>query len=169
MSVPGRLATGSRSALTCLGILVLAAGFPGCSKPQPPEARVHKHEHHPPHGGTPVVLGDEAYHLELVLDAKDGVLQVFILDGEMEDFIRSAVPAIEVDMTRDGKTTALSLVAVANPATGEAVGDTSLFEVHSDMLRGAAEFDGVVKSVTIRGSTFTGVKFNFPRGNDTDG
>jgi len=32
------------------------------------------HEHHAPHGGTLVVFGDEAAHVELVLDPKTGAL-----------------------------------------------------------------------------------------------
>ena len=48
----------------------------------------------PPHGGTPVVLGNEAYHLELVVDAASGTLQVYVLDGEMENFVRVSAPSI---------------------------------------------------------------------------
>jgi hypothetical protein len=150
--------------------LPIAVGA-GCSRP--PQAaesgEPHHHQHHPPHGGTPVVLGDEAYHIELVLDAATGTLQAFVLDGEMEDFIRSGVPSIEIDATVHGAPRALLLAAVPNPATGETVGDTSEFEVQADWLKGAPEFDGVLRRIAIRGSTFTDVKFNFPRGNDTDG
>jgi hypothetical protein len=149
--------------------LALAAGLGGCSRTAAPPGQPHKHEHHPPHGGTPVVLGDEAYHLELVRDAGTGTLQAFILDGEMENFVRSAVPSIEVVADVGGTRRTLVLAAVANPATGETVGDTSLFQAQADWLRAAGEFDAVLKSVTIRGTTFTDVRFNFPRGNDPDG
>ena len=137
-------------------------------RPRSRSGQPHKHEHHPPHGGTPVVLGDEAYHIELVLDASAGTLQAYVLDGEMENFIRSTVPSIEIVATVGGAQRTLVLAAVANPATGETVGDTSLFEAQADWLKTTPEFDGVLKSVTIRGTTFTDVKFNFPRGNDTD-
>jgi hypothetical protein len=147
--------------------LALALGA-GCSKEPADSGAPHKHVHHPPHGGTPVVLGDEAYHMELVLDAPNGVLQAYIFDGELENFIRSAVPSIEIDATVGGSPRTLVLAAVANPATGETVGDTSLFQAQADWLKSTADFDGVVKSVTIRGTTFTDVKFNFPKGNDTD-
>ena len=143
----------------------------GCTRaPSPaPAGQPHGHEHHPPHGGTPVVLGDEAYHVELVLDAQAGTLQAYILDAEMENFVRSAVPSIEIAADVGGAPRTLVLKAVANPATGETVGDTSLFEAQADWLRDARQFDAVLGSVTIRGTTFTGVRFNFPRGNDTDG
>jgi hypothetical protein len=116
-----------------------------------------------------VVLGDEAYHIELVLDAPSGTLQAYVLDGEMENFIRSAEPSIEIEATVDGTARTLVLAAVPNSATGETVGDTSLYQVQADWLRTAREFDGVLRRITLRGTTFTGVKFNFPRGNDTDG
>jgi hypothetical protein len=124
--------------------------------------------HHPPHAGTPVVLGEEAYHMELVRDPEAGTLQAYILDGEMETFVRSAVPSVEIDATVGGKPQTLVLAAVANTATGETVGDTSLFQAQADWLRTTGNFDGVLRSVTIRGTTFTDVKFNFPKGNDTD-
>lgn len=128
-----------------------------------------KHERHAPHGGTPVVLGNEAYHLELVLDATTGKLQVFILDGEMENFVRSASPSFEIEATVNREKTSLVFAAVADPATGEKVGDTALFETQSDWLKTVATFDGVLKSLTIQGTTFTAIPFNFPRGNDNDG
>jgi hypothetical protein len=156
-------------ATTLLALVPAFAFLAACSRTPTSESEApHKHVHHPPHGGTPVVLGDEVYHLELVLDAPNGVLQAYIFDGELENFIRSAVPSIEIDATVGGSPRTLVLAAVPNPATGETVGDTSLFQAQADWLRTTKDFDGAVRSVTIRGTTFTDVKFNFPKGNDTD-
>jgi len=154
--------------LVCLALSV--ACVTGCSRAPAPDSsgQPRKHEHHPPHGGTPVVLGDEVYHIELVLDASTGTLQAFVFDGELENFIRSSMPSIEIVADVGGARRTLVLEAVPNPATGETVGDTSLFQAQADWLKATREFDAVLKSVTIRGTTFTGVKFNFPRGNDTD-
>jgi len=109
-----------------------------------------------------VVLGDEQFHLELVLDAPTGTLQAYVLDAEMENFVRSPAPSIEIERI-------LVLSAVANPMTGETVGDTSLFQARADWLRSAGSFDAVLRSIPIRGTTFSGIKFNYPKGNDTDG
>lgn len=127
-----------------------------------------KHEHHPPHGGTPVVLGDEVYHLELVLDANAGKLQAFVLDGELENFIRSSAPSFEVVATVDGETKTLTFTSVANPATGETEGDTALFETQADWLKTTPNFDAVIKTINVRGTVFSDVKFNYPKGNDED-
>lgn len=148
----------------------LAFSLSGCSKVVVPVTNApHKHQHHPPHGGTPIELGEEEYHVELVMDGAAGKLQAFILDGEMENFVRSSAPKLEITATVAGKPRAIVLAAVPNPETGETVGDTSLFEAQADWLKNAGEFDAVLKEVTVRGTTFSNVKFNFPKGNDTDG
>lgn len=127
-----------------------------------------KHEHHPPHRGTPVVLGDELYHLEFVRDAAAGTLQAYVLDGELENFVRCAMPAFEIVAVVNGTPTTLVFQAVANPATGETVGDTALFEAHADWLKDTNEFNATLKAITVRGATFNEVAFNFPEGNETD-
>lgn len=151
--------------------LLLTAGLAGCVKPEaqaPVTTPAAKHQHHPPHGGTPVVLGAELYHLELVLDAASGRLSAYVLDGEMEEFIRIAAPSLEISVTAGGQPRTLVLSAVASPATGETVGNTSLFEVQADWLKTMREFDGVLTRIEVRGTAFTAVAFNFPKGNDRD-
>jgi hypothetical protein len=144
----------------------------GCSKSDDASASktepVHKHEHHPPHGGTPVVLGKEEYHMELVLDPAAGRLQAFVLDGEMENFIRIAAGAIEIDAKAAGQDEQLKLQPVANSATGETAGNTSLFEAKADWLKHTTNFDATLKEIDVRGSIYSNVKFNFPKGNDED-
>ena len=161
-----------RFKLIPLLLLIPVALVTGCNKKAPETTTAAKpppkHEHKPPHGGTPVVLGDEIYHVELVLDAASGKLQAFVFDGELENFIRSTVPTLQIDATVNGEARQVVLSAVANPATGEAVGDTSLFEGQADWLKSAKEFDATLKTITIRGTTFADVKFNFPKGNDKD-
>ena len=151
------------------GLATLVAVFGvGCrrSADKTEIAPVPKHEHHPPHGGTAVVLGAEAYHLELVRDATTGALQVYVLDGEMEDFIRISAPSMIIDAVVNNAPQLLGLRPVATTATGETVGDTALFEGQAEWLKTAGNFDATLRSITIRGTTFTDVKFNFPQGND---
>src|ERR1039457_5448401 len=104
---------------TTLICLALAAGFfAGCSKPDnataPETEAVHKHEHHPPHGGTPVELGEEEYHVELVRDAAAGKLQAFVLDGELENFVRVPAAALEITAQVSGREEQLILQPIAN-------------------------------------------------------
>jgi hypothetical protein len=157
--------------LTGLLLLLPLALAPGCTRPAPAPAASAppaKHEHHPPHGGTPIVLGDEAYHLELVLDAATGTLQAYVLDGELENFIRLPAASLEIVTTVDGQPQTLVLRAVPSPATGETVGDTSLFATQADWLKTTQTFDATLKNITIRGTTFSDVDFSFPQGNDED-
>ena len=155
--------------LACAFTAVLVCG---CSKSDPRAASTDrsaaKHEHKAPHGGTAVVLGNEAYHLELVRDAATGKLTVFVLDGEMENFIRAKTRSFEIVATVGGAPRPLVLQAVANPATGETVGDSSCFETQADWLKTTPVFDAVLTTLEIRGTTFAAVPFNFPKGNDKD-
>lgn len=159
--------------VTACWILLLSAetsGGCGANKSATPakEPAVAKHEHHAPHGGTAVVLGDEVYHIEFVLEPGSGKMQAYILDGEMENFIRTDISSFEVVASTGGEKRTLLFKAVADAATGEKVGDTALFEAEADWLSSIKMFDGVLTEITIRGSRFDGVKFNFPRGNDHD-
>jgi hypothetical protein len=137
----------------------------GCGKGPGASAADEKPQLHkdvPPHGGTAVPLGDD-FNLELVRDAADGTLSAYVLDDEMEDFVRSSSPSITIVAKFGGQTRALILGAVANPATGETVGDTSLFQGRADWLKSTSVFEGNLGSLTIRKATFANVEFSFPK------
>ena len=157
---------------TCLAILGLTAALlAGCGEKRaaaPESKALPKHEHKPPHHGTPVVLGNEEYHVELVLDAPAGKLQAFILDGELENFVRISAPSFTITAKLPGGEHPLVFQAVANHATGEEVGDTALFEAQADWLKTTPAFDAVIDELTVRSNSYQRVTFNFPKGNDAD-
>jgi len=158
---------------TALAIFVMVASLimAGCGRRKDEEAdapRVHKHEHVPPHGGTAVVLGDEFCHVEFVRDRAAGRLQAYVLDGELENFIRVVQPSVGLEVRMGGESRMLALSAVANTATGETVGDTALFEVQAEWLKTTPEFNAVLKALAVRGTRFENIAFNFPRGNDAN-
>ncbi len=153
-----------------LAVLLLCS-FAGCSKhsehkdySKAPGGDAHAghnhggHVHTAPHGGILVELGDHAFNVELLRDPATGKLTAWILDAHAENFVRIASPAIEVVAMPGGKFTPLSLAAVANPATGETVGNTSQFEVQADWLKTSGPFTGIV-TVEIRGTKFEKVAF----------
>jgi hypothetical protein len=128
--------------------------------------RASAHEHHPPHKGTLVELGEEFAHLELVLDPATGQLTAYALDGEAEKYVRLKQKDIEIKITGVKDLPSITLKAKASMVSGEKEGDTSEFAAQSDKLNGVKEFDGVVSDVTIKGKQFKDVKFNFPKGNE---
>lgn len=150
--------------------MVAVAVLAGCGEHhnQADAANPQKHEHKPPHGGTPVVLGREEFHLELALDAVGGKLTCFVMDGEMENFVRISAPSFDLRLDSPKLEKPLVFQAVPNKATGETVGDTSQFEAHADWLKTTPTFDAVLPLLTVRTRTYTNVVFNFPKGNDND-
>jgi len=155
-----------------LALFAVAGWLTACSKTEcssdhrhDPAGHSH-HEHKPPHGGTPVELGHHQYHLEFVHEPTTGALKAYVMDGELEFFVRIPAETFEVAAQVAGTAELLTFRAVANNATGETVGNTSQFEAQADWLRTQTNFDATLKVITIKSSTFTNVTFNFPKGSD---
>ena len=126
-----------------------------------------EHEHTAPHGGTLIAFGKEFAHLEIVLNAADGELTGYALDGEAEKSVQISQETIGIEIKKPLQMV-LQLEAFANSLTGEKKGATSEFRVQAEQLKGLKEFDGVIKSITIREKEFKNVHFNFPKGNEED-
>jgi hypothetical protein len=143
---------------------VLLCGFSACAKKDDHAGHDHSahaaHVHTAPHGGTLVELGEHAFNLELVRDSAAGKLTAYVLDGHAEDFVRISAPSFTVTIA--GSKQSLTLVAVANAATGEKVGATSQFEVTADSLKNTAALAGTIDSLTIRDNAFKSVSFSLP-------
>jgi hypothetical protein len=151
--------------------LVLGLVFSGCGQKSesgkaPPAAAHQHHEHVAPHGGTAVVLGHEEHHLELVVDAVAGKMTAYVMDGELEQFLRVSAPSLRITASIGGTEQVLELKAVSNQATGERAGDTSQFEGTADWLKSNPSFDARLQELTVRGKTYRDVAFNFPKGNE---
>jgi hypothetical protein len=109
-----------------------------------------------------VVLGDETYHLEFVHHPESGTLTAYILDAHMENFVRTNAASFEVIAQVGNETRPLTFRATANTATGETVGDTAQFDAQADWLKSTSHFEASLKSLQIRGRTFSDVKFTLP-------
>ena len=140
-----------------------------CGKSEPKatagETKPPVHEHHAPHGGSLIELGEgEFAHLELVLDPVGGTLTGYSLDGEAENPIR--LKQVRIDLLLRGVKGpgefTLPLAASANSLTGETVGDTSEFSGRSDLLKGATAFTGRILTISTKGEKFDTVEFEFP-------
>ena len=116
------------------------------------------HAHTAPHGGLLVEVGDHAYNLEFVLDREAGKLTAYVLDGNAENFIRTDLPGIV--LTANDR--ALTLVPVANAATGETVGSTAQFEAAADWLKAPGALAVKVPALTLRGNAFSAIEATVP-------
>jgi hypothetical protein len=125
------------------------------------ESHPELHKNVPPHGGTPVALGDD-YCVEFVRDGGAGTLSAYLLDDEMEEFIRITAPSFTIVARIDGVDRPLVLGAVASSATGETVGSTSLFQAQADWLKTVGSFNGTLQAISIRGTDFSRIPFSLP-------
>ncbi len=127
--------------------------------------KAHHHHHDPPNGGTGLTLGNEEAHVEFLRDATSGKMKAWILAPHMSGYTRVKQETFEVTAKVGGEEKTLTFKAVANTATGETVGNTSMFEAEADWLKTTDTFDGTLKQLDIKGKIYSGVAFNFPKGN----
>ncbi len=160
--------TGLRPVASALAAVmaVLVAGCGGEPKNDHAAGPGHGHSHQPKYGGTLVELGEHQGNLEFVRDASAGRLTAYVLDAHAENFVRVPLASFTLVATNAGKAETLVFQPVANTATGEKPGDTSQFEASAGWLKTAPVFDAVLPQITVRGTTFKDVRFNFPKGNE---
>ena len=148
-----------------LPLALAAAAFfaAGCSKSHDHNKKSSGdgHVHVAPHGGTLIELGEHAYNVELLRDRAAGKLTAWVLDGHAENFVRLKLPSFQLIAMPGGQYTPLTMQAVANPAAGETIGDTSQFEVQADWLKTAGGFSGIF-TVEIKGTKFEQVAYRLP-------
>ena len=135
----------------------------GCSDEAPhdhaAEAESHAaHVHAAPHGGDLHVLIEEGAHLELVHDAQTGELTAYVLGAHADTPLRVTQPSLSLGFPEHMGDHGFLLEAVANPLTGETVGDTSEFHVQDPMLVGLDIQLVVVDEIEVLGQTFTDLK-----------
>lgn len=154
-----------------LSALAALAYLDGCSEShshsQGHGAGGHGHDHAdhaPPHGGTPVLVGEDRFHLELVLDAAAGKMQAYVLDGHLEGYVAVAETNLLLVARFDGKEERISFQRAIDPATGRVPAKSSLFEGNATGLGTTRAFEGGFPTITLNGSTFTNISFSFPKG-----
>ena len=110
------------------------------------------HEHHAPHGGTLIELGDHEYNAELVIDDAQKSLALYVLDAHAEIPVPIEAKSLELilhieanehededheDEGKDDKDEFAKeavLTLTASPLEGEAEGTSSRFVVTGDAI-----------------------------------
>ena len=121
-----------------------------------------EHTHDARHGGIAVVLGDEEFHVEFTHGEAPGVLQAYVFDGHMENYVRSAMPAFSATVLDGDLSLPVVFAAIADTATGETVGDTALFEATAAGLHGRPAVTLHVPELVVRGITYNNIKAEVP-------
>ncbi len=152
-----------------LGLIALPALLNGCGDSKSGGSHGHDHshghgDHAPPHGGTPVVVSEDKFHIELVREAAAGKMLAYVLDGHLQGYV--LVPESNFLMTAKagGKSEQLSFQRAPEPASGKVPEKSALFEAQAEWLKSAKEFEGHLPTITLGGSNFTNITFAFPKG-----
>ena len=131
----------------------------GCSSDHHSSDHGGLHIHQPLRGGVLMELGKHGsgHNLEILQNTNDQ-LEIFILDAHAENYVRISQPSIELTLTDSNQT--MSLGAVADPATGETVGNSALFRTESNISKNIP-LQGILRSLKIGSKTYTDQPFEF--------
>lgn len=124
----------------------------------------HGHAHHAPHGGALTMLGNHAFQLELLAKPERGRLELYVLDGGAEHFVRIGSETLEGVARAGGQDWKLVFKAVGSEATGEAVGDTSYFVAEAPAVAKLPKFEVYFDQLDIRGRVFESETLPYPEG-----
>lgn len=148
-----RLNVPRRAALTVMaglvGVLLATSLAASSSTPSAP------HPEAGPHGGPLLELGDEEFHLEVVLDEKQKLITLYVLDKSGRVAVPIDAPEILVNLKHSGKPVQYRLKAIAE--TGEtASGPSASFQLKSGSLVHALEHNdhGARVSARIRNRAY---------------
>jgi hypothetical protein len=156
--------------LLAVALLLAAVAAPGCRRsPDRPVRDEHLHYHDAPHGGTMVVLGPDDFHIEFVRDADRGVMQAYIMDGHMHQYVLVTNEIFSLTARLPGGESELVFKPVRKEQEGATSDRTALFEAEGAWLREHDRFEAVLKELTIRGKQYEQVVFRFPEGNEAVG
>ncbi len=145
---------------TLTGVLMVA----GCGPASPPKAGPggtaskveHDHSSEGPHGGHLIELGDEQYHVELVLDDKAGEVTFYVLDSAAKKAVPIDAAELVVNLKHGGEAEQFKIAA--KPESGETAGTSSRFFSADKELAGDLDAEGADAQlvVTIAGKQFRG-------------
>ena len=117
------------------------------------------HVHQAMRGGILMELGPHGsgHNLEL-LENNKGEFEIFILDAHADNYVRIKQSTIELNLADNNST--LTLNAVADPATGEKVGDSSLFR-SSQSVQNLLPMKAEIVDLKIGSSNYSNTPLSF--------
>lgn len=136
-----------------LSVCVVFASF---AFPAASWSQEHDHPEQGPRGGELIELGDEEYHAELVLDEKNNLVAVHLLDSTAKKTVFTEAPTVAINLKVGGRGVQFKLNA--SPLEGEPEGETSRFTArNAELMKGLhAEDAGARLQVKIAGKNFVG-------------
>jgi hypothetical protein len=157
-----------------IGAIAALSLLSGCGEREGAGSHGHRHadgktHHHggkasTPHGGTPVMIGNGNFHLEIVADPTVGKIQAYVLDGHLERYVQVPETRFVLEARTDGATHQIEFLRAPDLQSGSIVAKSALFEGKAEWLDTVRAFDGRITQITLNGNTFTNILFPFPEG-----
>ncbi|HEX2853509.1 MAG TPA: hypothetical protein VHO24_09740 [Opitutaceae bacterium] len=153
-------------AIIAVAVAVASSGLAllgGCSRRVEHAPSTHtEHVHAAKHGGVAVELGEHEFQVEFTHGDTQGTLFAYVMDGHMNEYVRIEAPRFSATATIDGVASPIVFEATAEPATGEKVGDSSLFTAKLAGASARSAVDLSVPALVIKGHIYQNVAARVP-------
>lgn len=129
------------------------------------KAPAHAHPEKGPHGGPLLELGDEEYHIEVMLDEKTNVLTLYVLDAAAKAMVPTDAKEAVINLKHAGKPEQFKLPAVRLKT--DPMGMASAFQLKDEELVHDLHHKGndARLAVKIKGKSYT-TKFDLKHDHD---
>lgn len=108
----------------------------------------HDHAEKGPHGGAIFAMGDEDYHIELVLDEKRGQVTIVLLDSAAKQLVAIEEPHMLVNVRSAGQPQQFKLVPLY--PEGQSGGPAAMYAIVSPELMQAIHSHNAVVRVVVK-------------------
>lgn len=119
------------------------------------------------HGGALVALkarsDPEWAHIEFVFEPGAGTLDAYVTGADAVTPVRLKQHTLPIDLYTGKSQFSLELEAVADPQTGEVMGDSSRFSVADSRLVNLPFFEAIVRAVSVNGEDIQGAMTRYRR------
>lgn len=104
----------SFSSLLTMALMLGSVSLATASLEAAPPAAAHAHPDKGPHGGPLLELGEEEYHLEVVLDEKNHALTLYLLDAAAKNAVTTDAKEVTINLKHAGKPVQYKVPAIPN-------------------------------------------------------
>jgi len=126
----------------------------------------HVGHHSPQHGGALVPIGESTAHLEFVLDPEDGMLTMYVLDGEARDPKYLPQELVFVKLAANGKEFPIVLFQQDDSGMAQRPAQSARYAASHQDLTGVERFEALIEGMTFGQQSYHRIPFPYPEGTE---
>lgn len=126
----------------------------------------HTGKHKSPHGGALVPIGEDVAHLEFALNPEDGMLTMYVWDGEAKNPMYLPQELVFIQLAAGGLEFPIVLFQQDDSGMAQRPERASRYAASHQRLVGVDHFDALMEGVTFGKQSYRRIPFTYPEGTE---